>query len=97
MADNQIEAGRKGAARGRRQAKVGVVTSSKMDKTVVVRVDRPVTHRLYQGQLKRSSKFRAHDEKNECREGDVVELVASRPLSKTKRWQVAAIVRRAQG
>lgn len=83
--------------RGRRQVKVGTVLSSKMDKTVVVSVDRPVMHRLYHRSLKRSSKLVAHDEANECREGDVVSLVSTRPLSKRKRWRVREILERARG
>ena len=82
--------------RGRRQAKVGTVVSDKMDKTVVVAVPNPVTHRLYQRAIKRTSKFAAHDEKNECRVGDVVEIVSSRPLSRTKRWRVREILKRAE-
>ena len=83
--------------RGRRQVKVGRVLSAKMDKTVVVTVDKTVIHRLYHRQMTRSSKFRAHDEKNECREGDVVSIVSTRPLSKSKRWRVREILKRAQG
>ncbi|HVS16312.1 MAG TPA: 30S ribosomal protein S17 [Thermoanaerobaculia bacterium] len=82
---------------GRRQLKVGTVISAKMNKTVVVRVERPVMHRLYHRMLKRSSKFMAHDEENSCREGDVVSLVSSRPLSKNKRWRVREILERAKG
>jgi small subunit ribosomal protein S17 len=81
----------------RRQVKVGTVVSAKMSKTIVVRVDRPVMHRLYHRAMKRSSKFMAHDEENSCREGDVVSLVASRPLSKNKRWRVKEILERAKG
>ena len=79
-----------------RQVKVGKVTSTKMDKTVTVQVEKPVMHRLYKRSLKRSSTFMAHDELG-CREGDVVELVSSRPLSKRKRWRVREIVKRAEG
>ena len=83
--------------RGRSQVKVGKVISSKMDKTVVVSVDRLVMHRLYKRSMKRSSRFIAHDEANECREGDLVALVSSRPLSKRKRWRVREILHRAEG
>lgn len=76
--------------------RVGTVLSDKMDKTIVVSVERPVMHHLYQRSMKRSSKFVAHDEANECREGDLVSLVSSRPLSKRKRWRVAEILKRAQ-
>ena len=84
------------AERGRKQVKVGKVKSAKMDRTVVVSVEKPVMHRLYHRSLKRSSTFMAHDELG-CREGDIVELVSSRPLSKRKRWRVRQIVQRAEG
>lgn len=82
--------------RGRRQAKVGRVVSSKMDKTVVVAVADTFTHRLYHRTIKKTKKFHAHDEENRCNVGDVVEIVSSRPLSKTKRWRVREIVKRAE-
>ena len=82
--------------RGRQQVKQGVVVSDKMDKTVVVAVQNVITHRLYHRYLKRTSKFHAHDEANECKAGDVVEIVSSRPLSRTKRWRVRRIVKRAE-
>ncbi len=81
--------------RGRRQEKVGVVVSSKMDKTVVVEVEKTITHRLYHRYQKRTSKFYAHDEKNVCGVGDQVKLVASRPLSKLKRWSVSEVLKKA--
>lgn len=79
---------------GTRQVKVGTVVSSKMDKTVVVQVQKFVTHPLYHRQMKRSSRFAAHDENNECNVGDLVEIRSSRPLSKTKRWRVTEILQR---
>lgn len=82
--------------RGRGQTKVGTVVSDKMDKTVVVQVDHRVIHPLYRRYMRKSSKFHAHDEANECREGDTVEIVSSRPLSKTKRWRVQEILQRAE-
>jgi len=82
--------------RSRRQVKVGRVVSDKMDKTVVVAVEQTVTHRLYHRYQKKTKKFHAHDEENRCKVGDVVEIVSSRPLSKTKRWRVLEIVKRAQ-
>jgi small subunit ribosomal protein S17 len=85
-----------GNARGRRQVKVGKVVSSKMDKTVVVAVANTITHPLYHRTMKRTKKFHAHDEENRCNVGDVVEIVSSRPLSKTKRWRVLDIVKRAE-
>jgi small subunit ribosomal protein S17 len=82
--------------KGRRQVKVGRVVSNKMDKTVVVAVENTVTHRLYHRYMKKTKKFHAHDEENRCNVGDVVEIVSSRPLSKTKRWRVREIVKRAE-
>lgn len=81
---------------GRRQTFVGTVVSDKMDKTVTVEVERTVMHRLYHRYLTRRKKFAAHDERNECRVGDRVVIVASRPLSKRKRWRVREIVERAK-
>lgn len=81
--------------RGRRQEKIGVVVSNKMDKTVVVEVEKTITHRLYHRYQKRTSKFYAHDEKNVCTVGDRVRLVATRPLSKLKRWSVSEVLKKA--
>lgn len=83
--------------RGQRQTKVGTVVSDKMDKTVVVEVDKTVLHPLYRRYLKRSTRFYAHDEENECRTGDRVEIVSCRPLSRLKRWRVQEILARAEG
>ena len=83
--------------RPRRTVKLGVVTSDKMDKSVVVRVDRTIKHGTYKKYIKRSNKFMAHDEQNQCRAGDTVEIVESRPLSTRKRWRVRRVVRRAAG
>ena len=80
-----------------RPTKVGVVTSSSMEKSVVVRVDRIVLHRRYRRYVRRSAKFMAHDEKNQCHVGDTVEIVETRPLSLRKRWRVRKIVRSALG
>ncbi len=82
--------------RGKRKVFVGVVVSDKMDKTVVVAVDRLVRHPLYKKVVRRTSKFYAHDEHNECRVGDIVEIMETRPLSKLKRWRVVRIVQRAK-
>jgi len=73
----------------------GVVVSDKMDKTVVVMVERIVKHPRYGKYIKRRKKYHAHDEENECKTGDVVEIIESRPLSKTKRWRVVRIIRKA--
>ena len=81
----------------RRVTKVGVVTSDKMDKSVVVRVDRIILEKMYKRYVRRSAKFMAHDEGNVCRTGDVVEIVEARPLSTRKRWRVRRVVRRAVG
>lgn len=82
--------------RGRQQVKQAKVVSNKMDKTVVVTVENAITHRLYHRYLKRTSRFHAHDEQNECNVGDVVEIVSSRPLSRTKRWRVRRIIKKAE-
>lgn len=80
----------------RRQVLMGTVVSDKMDKTITVKVERTVMHRLYQRYVKRAKKFAAHDEANECRTGDRVAIVACRPLSKQKRWRVSEILERAK-
>ena len=79
----------------RQQEKIGIVTSNKMQKTVAVTVERQVIHPLYKRVVRRSKKFLAHDEKNECRVGDTVRIQATRPLSRRKRWRVIEIVRKA--
>ncbi len=79
----------------RRQEKVGIVTSNKMQKSVVVTVDRQTTHMLYKRVVRRSIKFMAHDEKNECRVGDTVRIRETRPLSSRKRWRVVQVIAKA--
>ena len=81
--------------RERRKRLVGRVVSNKMDKTVVVKVERLQRHRLYRKVMKKSKKFKAHDAYNSCQVGDMVRMVESRPLSKEKRWIVEEIVERA--
>lgn len=81
--------------RKKRQEKVGVVTSTKMEKTVAVLVDRQFTHPLYKKVVRRSKKFLAHDEKKSCRVGDMVRIEETRPLSRQKRWRVVEVVSRA--
>ena len=81
--------------RGKRKTFIGEVVSDKMDKTVVVAVTRLVRHPLYEKVIKRTKKYHAHDERNECRVGDIVEIMETRPLPKTKRWRVTRIIRRA--
>lgn len=78
-----------------RQQKVGRVVSNKMDKTVVVSVDYVRRHALYHKRITRTSKFQAHDENNNCQEGDLVRIEETRPLSKRKRWIVREVVERA--
>lgn len=78
----------------RRQMKVGRVVGEKMDKTVIVAVEFTREHRLYKKAMKRTSKFAAHDEKNECHVGDMVRIEETRPLSKTKHWIVREVVQR---
>lgn len=82
--------------RGRRKVREGVVTSDRMDKTVVVAVQRLVRHPLYRRVIRRTSRYAAHDEGNECRVGDRVRIIECRPLSRTKRWRVAAILEKAK-
>ena len=89
---NQTTAGE----RGRRKTRVGTVVSDKMDKTVVVVVERRYAHPLYGKQVTRTKKYLAHDENNEYHTGDVVRIVETRPLSKQKRWRVVEVVERAK-
>jgi len=81
--------------RGLRKTQTGIVISDKMDKTVVVQVDRLVKHPVYRKYVRRRAKFKAHDENNTCQKGDRVVIRETRPLSKTKRWQVSQIVEKA--
>lgn len=81
--------------RGIKRQLQGTVVSDKMDKTIVVMVERLVKHRFYQKYVRRRSKFSAHDEANACRAGDKVIITESRPLSKTKRWRVTKVVEKA--
>lgn len=82
--------------KGRRKVRVGVVVSDKMDKTVVVAVMRSYRHPIYKKTIRRTKKYMAHDEQNQCRVGDRVEIVETRPLSRHKRWRVRRILERAQ-
>lgn len=84
------------AERGKRKIKVGRVISDKMDKTIVVGVERQFKHPLYGKYLKRTSKFMAHDEDNRCREGDVVKIMETRPLSRRKRWRLVEVIEKAK-
>jgi len=82
------------ATRGSRRILIGAVVSDKMDKTVVVQVARRVRHGMYQKFVTTRAKYKAHDEKNECKIGDLVQIVESRPLSAEKRWRVLKRVSR---
>lgn len=97
MADTTQQGGTPPATpgRGKGTAKVGVVTSDRMTRTVVVKVERLVRHGEYHRYVKRTSNFMAHDERDECHVGDTVEIVESRPLSRRKRWRVRRILNRA--
>jgi small subunit ribosomal protein S17 len=89
MADETTE-------RGSRKTRVGTVVSSKMDKTAVVAVERKVAHPVYGKQVVRTKKYYAQDDENAAREGDLVRIVETRPLSKTKRWRIVEIVEKAK-
>ena len=78
--------------RNLRKTKLGVVSSNRMDKTITVNVERKVKHPLYGKFVKKTTRFHAHDEKNECSIGDTVKIMESRPLSKTKRWRLVEVV-----
>ena len=82
--------------RNLRKTRTGVVHSSKMDKTITVAVERKVKHPLYGKFLKKTTRFHAHDEKNECNIGDVVRISETRPLSKLKSWRLLEILERAK-
>lgn len=84
-------------SRGKAKTRVGIVRSSKMDKTVIVDVTIITKHKRYKKPIKRTSSFKAHDERNECNVGDKVFIIESRPLSRTKRWRVNNIIERAGG
>ena len=75
-----------------RKTRIGRVTSDKMDKTVVVSVEETKHHPLYRKTIKKATRYKAHDERNECGEGDIVRIIETRPLSKDKRWRVAEII-----
>jgi small subunit ribosomal protein S17 len=78
--------------RNLRKTRIGVVTSNKMTKTITVAVERKVKHPIYGKFVKKTTKFHAHDEKNECSIGDLVKIMETRPLSKTKRWRLVEVV-----
>lgn len=82
--------------RNLRKTRIGVVTSDKGDKTVTVVIERKVKHPIYGKFMKSTKKYTAHDEKNDCKEGDTVSIMETRPLSKTKRWRIVEILERAK-
>ncbi|MEM8908173.1 MAG: 30S ribosomal protein S17 [Bacteroidota bacterium] len=84
------------AERTLRKQRIGVVTSSKMDKSITLIVERKLRHPIYGKFVKKTKKFMAHDEKNECNVGDTVRIMETRPLSKRKRWRVVEVVEKAK-
>ncbi|MDP8246938.1 MAG: 30S ribosomal protein S17 [Candidatus Tritonobacter lacicola] len=83
--------------RGKRKTRTGVVVSERMDKTVVVRVQRITRHPLYGKTIRKSKKYYVHDEKNEAKMGDRVKIMETRPISRLKRWRLAEVIARATG
>jgi small subunit ribosomal protein S17 len=79
-----------------RKERTGVVVSDKMDKTITVAVERRTQHPEYRRVIKKTKKYKAHDEENSCNEGDKVRIMETRPLSKTKRWRLVEIIKRAK-
>jgi small subunit ribosomal protein S17 len=77
-----------------RKERIGLVTSNKMDKTISVSVERRIKHPVYKKYINRTTKLMAHDEKNECQEGDLVRIMETRPLSRNKRWRLVEIIER---
>ena len=82
--------------RNLRKTRIGVVSSNKMEKTITVAVERKVKHPIYGKFLNKTTRFHAHDEKNECTVGDVVKIMETRPLSKTKRWRLVEVIEKAK-
>lgn len=79
-----------------KKIRTGFVTSDKMDKTVTVAVERKTQHPMYKRVIKKTKKYKAHDEENQCNEGDKVRIIETRPLSKDKRWRVLEIIKKAK-
>jgi small subunit ribosomal protein S17 len=90
----ETEVNKAALERWRRHEMIGVVTSAKMQKTIVVRVTRQIQHKLYQRYIRVHKKFYAHDEQGEARPGDTVRIVETRPMSKLKRWRLAEVLAR---
>ena len=92
MAENTTTATTTAQDRNLRKTRIGVVTSNKMTKTITVAVERKVKHPIYGKFVKKTTRFHAHDEKNEASIGDIVRIMETRPLSKTKRWRLVEVV-----
>jgi small subunit ribosomal protein S17 len=82
--------------RGLRKTRIGVVVSNKMDKTITIAIERKVSHPIYKKYYKKTTKLMAHDEKRECKLGDKVKIMETRPLSKNKRWRLVEVVEKAK-
>jgi small subunit ribosomal protein S17 len=80
----------------KRKTRIGVVTSNKMEKSITVAIEKRVKHPIYKKYFKKTTKFMAHDEKNECTEGDMVKIMETKPLSKKKRWRLVEVVEKAK-
>jgi len=96
MASNEEQQGASAIERNLRKEIIGRVTSSKMDKSITVVVEQKQKHPIYGKFVSKTTKFMAHDENNECGEGDTVRIMSTRPLSKNKRWRLVEIVERAK-
>ena len=94
MTDSATQSSTSG--RGRRKVRLGTVISDKMDKTVIVQVGSSKAHRLYRKTVQQRTRFKVHDEKNECGVGDLVRITETRPISREKRWRVLEIVEKAK-
>ena len=94
--DAPVDATVDAANRGRRKVRLGTVISDKMNKTIVVQVGSSKAHRLYKKTVQQRTKFKVHDEKNECGIGDLVRITETRPISKEKRWRLLEIVEKAK-
>lgn len=84
------------AERNLRKTRIGLVTSSKREKTITVSIERKLRHPMYGKFIKKTKKYAAHDEKNDCNVGDTVKIMETKPLSKTKRWRVIEVLERAK-
>lgn len=89
---NKVSQGRQ----NKRKTRIGLVSSSKMDKSITVAIEKRIKHPIYKKYFKKTTKFMAHDEKNECTVGDIVKIMETKPLSKKKRWRLVEIVEKAK-